>query len=61
MLSDERYKELMDSFGFPNSSQLLFILQQAVLEATLIERERCAVIAEDEDLNYIAKEIRSVL
>ena len=38
MLSDERYKQLMESVGMPNSNSLLTALQQCAMEATLIER-----------------------
>ncbi len=40
MLTDERYKQLMESVGMPNSRSLLQALKQAVMEATLKERER---------------------
>lgn len=46
MLTDDRYKQLMVDVGLPNSRTLLQALQQAVMEASLIERERCARIAE---------------
>ena len=42
MLTDERYKQLMADVGMPNSRSLLQALKQAVLEATLKEKERCA-------------------
>lgn len=47
-MKDERYKYLMKSVGMPNSKSLLRALRQAVLEATIEERERCAKICETE-------------
>ena len=38
MLSDERYKQLMEAVGMPNSHSLLAALYQCATEATLIER-----------------------
>ena len=38
MLSDERYKQLMEAVGMPNSRSLLAALYQCATEATLIER-----------------------
>lgn len=46
-MTEERYKELMAQVGMPQSQSLLRALQQAVMEATLEERERCARIAEN--------------
>ena len=42
MLTDERYKQLMENVGMPNSRSLLQALKQAVMEATLKEREECS-------------------
>ena len=47
MLSDERYKQLMEAVGMPNSNRLLAALQQCAMEATLIERD---VLAKREHL-----------
>ena len=65
MLTDDRYRELMADVGLPNSQSLLQALQQCAMEATVAERERCAVIAEayerDEnrdDINYASRDIR---
>ena len=41
-MKDERYKELMESVGMPNSISLLQALKQAVMEATIEERKACA-------------------
>ena len=38
MLSDERYKQLMEAVGMPNSRSLLAALQQCAMEATLNKR-----------------------
>ena len=38
MLSGERYKQLMEAVGMPNSHSLLAALQQCAMEATLNER-----------------------
>ena len=38
MLSDERYKQLMEAVGMPNSNSLLTALYQCATEATLNER-----------------------
>ena len=38
MLSDERYKQLMEAVGMPNSHSLLAALYQCATEATLNER-----------------------
>jgi len=46
MLTDERYKQLMEDVGMPNSRSLLQALKQAVMEATLAEREACAKLIE---------------
>jgi uncharacterized UBP type Zn finger protein len=40
MLTDERYKQLMEQVGMPNSRSLLQALQQAVMEAELAERQK---------------------
>ena len=40
MLTDERYKYLMDLVGMPDSISLLQALQQCALEAVLAERVR---------------------
>ena len=47
MLSDERYKQLMEAVGMPNSNSLLAALHQCAMEATLIERD---VLAKREQL-----------
>lgn len=38
MLSDNRYKELMESVGMPNSRSLLLALQQAVHETVMLTK-----------------------
>ncbi len=43
MLSDERYQQLMENVGMPDSNSLLQALRQAAMEATLAEREACVV------------------
>jgi len=40
MLSDNRYKQLMEQVGMPNSRSLLQALQQATAEAAQLEREK---------------------
>jgi len=42
MLTDERYKQLMENVGMPNSRSLLQALKQSVMEAEIAERERIA-------------------
>jgi hypothetical protein len=46
MLTDERLKQLMEQVGMPDSSNLYQALRQCDMEATLAERERCALICE---------------
>ena len=41
-MREERYKDLMQQVGIPDSQSLLAALQQAVDEATQEERKRCA-------------------
>ena len=41
-MRDDRYKDLMQQVGIPDSQSLLAALQQAVNEATHEERKRCA-------------------
>jgi hypothetical protein len=42
MLSDERYRELMQQVGMPNSRGLLCVLRQCAIEAAICERQRIA-------------------
>lgn len=64
MLTEKRYKQLMEDVGLPNSNSLLRTLKQCAMEATLIERERCAKIAEryepDEKQEYITYASRDI-
>ena len=50
-MTDERYKKIMTDLGFPNSMSLLSALKQvaneAGLERAVIEREACAIVAEN--------------
>lgn len=46
MLTDERYKQLMNDVGMPESKSLLQALKQAAREAALFEREQCAKLIE---------------
>ena len=48
-MNDERYKQLMQQVGLPESQSLLGALQQAVMEATLAEREACAKACDELD------------
>ncbi len=50
MLSDERYKQLMESVGMPNSNSLLAALQQCAMEAILNEREQ--LLQEQSQITY---------
>ena len=50
MLSDERYKQLMEAVGMPNSHSLLAALQQCAMEATLNEREQ--LLQEQPQITY---------
>jgi len=66
MLTDERYKQLMEDVGMPNSRSLLQALKQAVMEATIKEREACAALCDNNACDYTragaevcAAEIRS--
>lgn len=55
-MTDERYKQLMESVGLPNSQSLLLALKQAVIEATLDERNACQLPIHDTmygDENFI--------
>lgn len=40
MITDKRYKQLMEHVGMPNSNSLLVALQMAVNEATQAERAK---------------------
>jgi hypothetical protein len=63
MLTDERYKQLMEGVGLPNSCSLLQALKQCAMEAALAEREACAKLCDErdcsEDAFQLANEIRS--
>lgn len=52
MLTDERYKQLMESVGMPNSSSLLLVLQQCAMEAALTERAACAKLCDNNAFDY---------
>ena len=52
MLSDKRYKELMQSVGMPDSRNLLQALQQCAMESALIEREACAKLCDNNACDY---------
>ena len=69
-MTDERYKQLMEQVGIPNSRSLLGALQQVAnevaQETAAAEREACAKIVEryepDEKLDYVdyaSNDIRS--
>jgi len=66
LLTDERYKQLMEEVGLPNSQRLLIAFRQCAREAALAEREACARVAEayepDEKLpevRYASRDIRA--
>lgn len=65
ILTELQYKRLMEDVGLPNSRSLLKAFQHCAMEVTLLERERCAKIAEkyepDEksDIPYASTEIRN--
>lgn len=40
MLTDERYFQIMESLGLPNSLSLLLALKQCAMEAALLERDK---------------------
>jgi len=52
MLTNERYKQLMEHIGAPNSRSLLQALKQVAMEATLKEREACAAICDKNACDY---------
>jgi hypothetical protein len=52
MLTDERYKQLMESVGMPNSRSMLQALQQCAMEAALAEREECAKLCDNNACDY---------
>lgn len=52
MLTDGRYKQLMESVGRPNSRSLLQALQQCAMEAALAEREACAKLCDNNACDY---------
>ena len=65
-MTDERYKQLMNDVGLPNSRSLLQALRQTVMEATLEEREACAEVAEryepdekTDGVTYASSDIRN--
>lgn len=43
-MKDERYKQLMNDVGLPNSRSLLQALKQCAMESALEEREACAAL-----------------
>jgi len=47
MITEERYKQLMQDVGMPNSRSLLQALRQCAMEAALAEREECAKVCEE--------------
>ena len=49
MLTDERYKQLMEKVGMPNSTSLLQALRQAAMEGALYEREECAKLLDPQN------------
>jgi len=68
MLTEERYKQLMENVGMPNSRSLLQALQQCAVEAALLEREACAKVCdgytldddgEHDDARRCARRIRA--
>jgi len=52
MITDERYQQLMSSIGMSNSISLLQVLKQCAMEATLIEREACAKLCDNNACDY---------
>jgi len=48
MLTDERYKQLMEGVGLPNSRSLLQALKQCAMEAVLSERAVLKKLGEQE-------------
>lgn len=52
MLTDERYKQLMESVGMPNRRSLLHALQQCAIESALVEREACAKLCDNNACDY---------
>lgn len=52
MLTDERYKQLMEDVGMPNSRSLLQALKQAAMEAALKERQACAALCDNNSCDY---------
>lgn len=56
MLTDERYKQLMEDVGLPNSRSLLQALKQCAMEAALSERAvlaKAMPIPKQEPLGYV--------
>ena len=49
-MTDERYKQLMEQIGMPNSRSLLGVLQQVAnevsQEAAVVERKACAKVCD---------------
>ena len=64
MLTEKRYKELMQEVGTPSGMHLLRVLRKCAREAALAEREACAKIAErfepDEKLDYVSYPSREI-
>lgn len=52
MITDERYQQLMSSIGMSNSISLLQVLKQCAMEATLIEREACSKLCDNNACDY---------
>lgn len=57
-MKDERYKQIMNDFGMPNSQSLLSVLQQVANESgqecASEERENCALLCDKYASSYRA-------
>lgn len=47
MITDERLRQLMQAFGMPDSASLMRAFRQCAMEATLTEREQCAILCDE--------------
>lgn len=61
MLTDERYKQLMEDVGLPNSRSLLHALKQCAMEAVLSERAVLAKAGEQEPVGFIKQDLTPLL
>lgn len=56
-MKDERYKQIMNDLGMPNSRTLLLALQQVAMESALYERERRKSVKKTEEQSEVGVDV----